>query len=226
MRPITPHDRDILVPLLRQAHRHNCNYSFANLCSWQRLFASEYEVVDGALVVRFNLFGRRAYLLAADPTEHPLTSVIDWMKSDAQASDSSLMIIAVEEDMAQRLVSLYGEHVAFTAIRDRYDYIYRRDDLMSLAGKDYHGKRNHANKFRSLYPDYRYQPVALRPMPRTHPALGQSTQRRLRERGGRTTIDKLCLRPLGANRHHRRSPLCRRPHGGLHLWRSHLPHTL
>lgn len=159
MRPITPHDRDILVPLLRQAHRHNCNYSFANLCSWQRLFASEYEVVDGALVVRFNLFGRRAYLLAADPTEHPLTSVIDWMKSDAQASDSSLMIIAVEEDMAQRLVSLYGEHVAVTAIRDRYDYIYRRDDLMSLAGKDYHGKRNHANKFRSLYPDYRYQPL-------------------------------------------------------------------
>ena len=92
MKPITPQDRDILEPLLRQAHRHNCNYSFANLCSWQRLFASEYEVVDGALVVRFNLFGRRAYLLAADPTEHPLTSVIDWMMVFFTKSASSLLL--------------------------------------------------------------------------------------------------------------------------------------
>lgn len=37
------------------------------------------------------------------------------------------------------------------------DYIYERESLATLKGKKLHGKRNHINKFLSLYPDYEYR---------------------------------------------------------------------
>ncbi|MBO5415288.1 MAG: DUF2156 domain-containing protein [Clostridia bacterium] len=37
--------------------------------------------------------------------------------------------------------------------RDWDDYLYRAEDIMTLAGKKYCGQRNHINKFNKLYPD-------------------------------------------------------------------------
>lgn len=159
MKDITPNDHDIIVPLLYLAQRQNCNYSFANLCSWQRFFSSQYEIVDDTLIVRFNLHGHHAYLLAA-PKDHPIDICIKWMKQDASSNGEPLRLIAIEEDLALQLRTTYGEQVVLETIRDRYDYIYHRCDLALLAGKDYHGKRNHANKFRSLYPNYEYHSLS------------------------------------------------------------------
>lgn len=44
------------------------------------------------------------------------------------------------------------------ASRGDFDYVYRTQDLIDLAGKKYHGKRNHFSKFSSSY-DYEYVPI-------------------------------------------------------------------
>ena len=36
---------------------------------------------------------------------------------------------------------------------DQADYVYESGKLATLAGKTLHGKRNHINKFKTLYPD-------------------------------------------------------------------------
>ena len=41
--------------------------------------------------------------------------------------------------------------------RDEADYVYEREKLATLAGKKLHGKRNHINKFKSLYEDWTYE---------------------------------------------------------------------
>ncbi len=38
-----------------------------------------------------------------------------------------------------------------------WDYVYEREKLDTLSGKKLHAKRNHINKFRSLYPEYEYK---------------------------------------------------------------------
>lgn len=43
--------------------------------------------------------------------------------------------------------------------RDLADYVYETEKLASLAGKKLHGKRNHINKFKALYPDWSYEPL-------------------------------------------------------------------
>ncbi len=45
----------------------------------------------------------------------------------------------------------------YIPIRDSYDYIYSVEKLSTLAGTKLHGKRNHINKFKKLYPDYSYK---------------------------------------------------------------------
>ena len=40
---------------------------------------------------------------------------------------------------------------------DQADYVYDSEKLMTLAGKKLHGKRNHINKFKSLYEDWSYE---------------------------------------------------------------------
>lgn len=44
-------------------------------------------------------------------------------------------------------------------LRDEADYVYEMEKLSTLAGKKLHGKRNHINKFKTLYPDWNYEPI-------------------------------------------------------------------
>ena len=43
--------------------------------------------------------------------------------------------------------------------RDAADYVYESEKLITLSGKKLHGKRNHINKFKELYPDWTYEPI-------------------------------------------------------------------
>ena len=44
--------------------------------------------------------------------------------------------------------------------RDEADYVYETEKLSTLAGKKLHGKRNHINKFKSLYEDWNYETLS------------------------------------------------------------------
>ena len=55
--------------------------------------------------------------------------------------------------------SLVSGQFGFTVDRDYADYIYLRSDLATLKGKKFQSKRNHINKFRNTYPDYKYSPI-------------------------------------------------------------------
>lgn len=46
----------------------------------------------------------------------------------------------------------------FIEDRPNYDYVYRRQDLVELKGRDYHAKKNHLNYFHKNYP-YEYVPL-------------------------------------------------------------------
>ena len=43
---------------------------------------------------------------------------------------------------------------------DYADYVYETEKLATLAGKKLHGKRNHINKFKTLYPDWTYESLS------------------------------------------------------------------
>ena len=57
------------------------------------------------------------------------------------------------------LEALYPGRFDFVRSPTTQDYIYRSEDLANLAGKKYHGKRNHISKFNRTYENTRVEEI-------------------------------------------------------------------
>jgi uncharacterized protein len=51
-----------------------------------------------------------------------------------------------------------ADDLAIEPTREQFDYVYRSTDLIQLAGRKYHSKRNHLNKFARSYA-FTYEPL-------------------------------------------------------------------
>jgi hypothetical protein len=69
------------------------------------------------------------------------------------------MIIGVEDEPAAQVAALLPGRVTVEPRRNQYDYIYLRRELAELKGGSLKAKRNHVNKFLSMYPDFCYRPL-------------------------------------------------------------------
>ena len=63
-----------------------------------------------------------------------------------------------KEDFA-KLEELYPGRFDIRYERDYADYVYETEKLASLSGKKLHSKKNHVNKFKSIYSDWSYEPL-------------------------------------------------------------------
>jgi hypothetical protein len=128
----------------------SCEYAFTNLCIWGRQRAT---VINDYLVL-FSHFDRRAvYPFPAGKGE--LKPVMDAIIEDAHERGIACCITGLSQENMDQLERLYPGKFTFQCDRDSFDYVYNIDDLADLKGRKYQKKRNHINKFRSLYPDWR-----------------------------------------------------------------------
>ena len=138
----------------------SCEYAFTNLCIWGRQRAT---IVDGYLVL-FSLFDRKAvYPFPAGEGE--MKPVLDAIIQDAQKRGIPCCITALSHENIDLLEQLYPGRFTFQCDRDSFDYVYNIDDLADLKGRKYQKKRNHVNKFRSLYPDWRTEVMTAAHLP-------------------------------------------------------------
>ena len=68
-------------------------------------------------------------------------------------------LMLVTEGAFARLEELFPGRFQVEYDRDLADYVYEVEKLQNLSGRKYHGKKNHVNKFMSLYPDWSYEPI-------------------------------------------------------------------
>ena len=169
---ITVQDKDVIQRFTLYGERQNCDLSIANLISWRFLYNTQFAIVKNHLVVRFYVNNHLAYMLplpqptlnangkwCVEPCKECSAEVIQLMKEDANAMGYPLKIMGVCNYMADILEKTFPNVFEIKADRDVADYIYTREKLVLLSGKKLHGKRNHINKFKSLYPNYAYKPL-------------------------------------------------------------------
>ena len=68
-------------------------------------------------------------------------------------------IHGIYEDGKERLLKAFPD-LEITDDRDNWDYVYLQQKLATLAGRKYHGKKNHCNAFVKEYPDYVYEEMS------------------------------------------------------------------
>jgi hypothetical protein len=163
-KPITIDDKDLITSYTFKSSYQNCDFAFANLCSWQFLYRSEYAIKDGFLFLRFyvdnnNENSNHQHLAYMFPLgEGDIDKAIELIEKDAGKMDFPLLILGVTTDIKNILNTSFPSGFTFFIERDYFDYIYLHDDLLNLTGKKFQPKRNHINKFKKLY-DYTYMPV-------------------------------------------------------------------
>ena len=157
---ITIEDKEAITAYTYASSYYNCDYAFANMCSWQFLYDSEYAISEDFLFIRFYIddkeHKRLAYMFPVGNGN--LKHAIDILGKDAEEMGRPLLILGITPESKDKIETLFHGHFTYLQERDYFDYIYLREDLTTLKGRKLQSKRNHINKFKNRY-EYKYLPI-------------------------------------------------------------------
>lgn len=148
-------DKPVIDSYFAQAPNRSCEQTFANVYLWSRHYHVKYAVIEDALV--FTYEGSNLAFSYPAGTKEAVKRALDHLIRYSEEQGGTLRLYCVmEEDFAQ-LEAWYPGMFTIEYDRDIADYVYESEKLATLAGKKLHGKRNHINKFKSVYPDWNYE---------------------------------------------------------------------
>ncbi len=156
-KPFSIADKALITSYTLNSGRRNCDLSFSNLCSWQFLYHTEYSLLNGFLLMKFQAEGKTVYMMPIG--EGDLEDTIEQMIEYSKSYSHQFCMLGISSYMKDDLENAMPGRFHFTSDRDYADYIYLRSDLATLKGKKYQSKRNHINRFRNTYPNHRYEPI-------------------------------------------------------------------
>jgi len=156
-KPVQFEDRDFISEVLGKYQPQTSEWSFTNLFIWQAHYRFQWTMFKDWFIVLGRGDNGDSYALqpVGPPSRIEVTRMLLKWLWEERGKDSARI-----EKADQRLIAELEAATDFLveSTRDQFDYVYRSEDLIKLAGRKYHGKRNHINKFRRLYP-FTYAPL-------------------------------------------------------------------
>lgn len=134
-----------------------CDLNFTNLFMWRETYSVRYAVVDDFLCI-FPQFQKDSPFVLMPVGCGDLGAVVHKLAAHFKAQGNPFVIKGVTEGMKNELMERVPGKFIFEEDRNIFDYVYLSADLIELKGKKFHAKRNHINKFKSMY-DYTYEPL-------------------------------------------------------------------
>ena len=135
----------------------NSEASFANLYMWRKSSNTKYALINDSLVVFYTKSnGKMACCFPFSSTN--LKNDVNIIKQYFDSLDRKFIMESVTEDNANTLKEIYKDDLIITECPNLNDYVYFSEKLINLSGKKLHAKRNHINKFKSMY-EYKYQRI-------------------------------------------------------------------
>jgi hypothetical protein len=154
---LTLEDREIVHEMLWQYQPQTSELTFTNLYIWRDTYHPQWCILDDVLLI----IGRDD---GGDPYAFPpvsLTSrvsatraLLEWLRDEQGVA--APRVLRAGARLAEELEGAEGFEIEPT--RDHFDYVYEREDLAELAGRDYSNKRNHINFFMRNY-EFTYEPL-------------------------------------------------------------------
>lgn len=158
--PITIKDKELITSFTYPSDYQNCDFSFANMCSWRFLYDSEFTIVDGFLLIRFWIEEKSRVAYMCPVGQGDIKQALDLLEKDSLAHGHPLCMLGITPDAKNKFEKILPGNFFYISERDYFDYIYLREDLALLKGKKYQSKRNHINNFKKLYT---YEYISITP---------------------------------------------------------------
>lgn len=155
-KPVTVEDRDIIEKFYEKEQSMSCEFTFANNELWMPYYSIRYALIRDCLVfISHESICSVSFPLGRGDVRGVVEDLIAYFK---QIGRKFQMHLVTREQYA-RLEQYFPGVFEISYNRDAADYIYDAEKLRTLAGKKLHGKRNHINKFKQLYPDWSFEMI-------------------------------------------------------------------
>lgn len=151
-------DKEIISFYFAKAPSRSCERTFANVYLWSRHYHVKYAIVEDALVFVDDEFELAYAYPAGEPKA--VKNALDRLMEYSKEKGHPFKLYNVTEENFAQLEEFYPGRFTVEYMRDEADYVYEREKLATLAGKKLHGKRNHINKFKTLYEKWNYESIS------------------------------------------------------------------
>lgn len=149
-------DRDLINGYLKYADSRSCELTFGNIYLWSRFYETGFAIVEDNIVFG-EVDGVYSYSFPVGPGD--LKRAVDALMAHCRENNAVFQLHNVTGEEFEKLEEIYPGRFEIAYEREYADYVYETEKLAKLSGKKYHSKKNHVNKFMSLYPDWSYEPI-------------------------------------------------------------------
>ena len=155
-KPLGMEDEGIINHYYRMEPVRNCEFTFANNYLWAPSYGIRYAVVEDMLVF---LSDEAGMSVSCPLGRADFKKTVDTLLGYFAERGEPFRMHLVSPKQFGELERLYPGRFRVEYDRDAADYVYESERLISLAGKKLHGKRNHINRFKENFPDWRYEKI-------------------------------------------------------------------
>ena len=132
-------DREYINSYIHKQCSRSCEYTFANIYLWSRLYPVEYGTVENMVVFK-TLDGENMFAFPMGEPQY-LKGCVDALTAWCRERNLPLRFHSISEEQFALLENLYPGRFSVEYDRDFADYVYDREKLATLYGKKYHGKK-------------------------------------------------------------------------------------
>jgi hypothetical protein len=133
-----------------------CENCFGDLFIWRDAYNTKMAFTQNYMFVKFMSGKTPYYLFPAGKGD--LEKSIRLLYDEASQNGHKLYIACVTPDMKEELEAVFPGKFDYEPSRHSFDYIYNSSDLITLAGRKFHSKRNHVSRFGTLG-DWHYEEI-------------------------------------------------------------------
>jgi hypothetical protein len=158
-KPLGLEDKDVLQRLLWDYQPETSELTFTNLFIWREFYHFSWCLErDWLLIVSHSPGGSWALPPIGPPPRAAVCRKllnwpgINWMTAPSMARADNRLVTELTQDSGFLIEPL----------RDHFDYVYRTEDLIQLAGSKYQTQRNHTHQFQHS------QPISYEPLQEKH----------------------------------------------------------
>jgi len=145
-KPVEIMDRLWILPFYEQFEIWGSHQNFVNLFAWAKIYNYQWARFEDYLVIKGELPDRGPYYYYPIG-RGDLKQVLSVMKEDARNQEHELVFCGLSPQNMDELKGLFPGSFEFKESRDSFDYVYLLENMVTLAGKKLHAKRNYINRF-------------------------------------------------------------------------------
>ena len=143
-------DKEVISHYFKHHTSRSCERTFVNVFLWARFYNVTFAIIEDTLVFKCEDENSFAFAYPAGEPEN-VKKALDTLYQYSQERGVSFRLYNVTPDHFEQIEAWYPGRFQIEYNEDLADYVYESEKLCTLAGKKLHGKRNHINKFKSLY---------------------------------------------------------------------------